>query len=170
MGIGYNEDNRGRKGMKDGMGLEYRFLDVIWLDNLANQFYCFVDHLEVIRNISPMWRLWCSAGIRAGYATVLILPGFDSLPALPFKILLSFAMLTAGVSHPLSKGAKLLGYFMALPSYWEEQPSVSIIFQELGHRCLDGVFLIGTFYQDLIFSVVLSSCCIAGCGLCSGLE
>jgi stage II sporulation protein GA (sporulation sigma-E factor processing peptidase) len=156
LGIGYNEDNRGRKGMKDGMGLEYRFLDVIWLDNLLINFIVLWITWKLSRNISPMWRLWCSAGIGAGYATVLILPGFDCLAALPFKILLSFAMLTAGFRIRSPKEfAKLLGYFYGITFLLGGAAFGFYYFSGIGAQVSDGVFLIRDFpIRILIFSVV----------------
>lgn len=74
----------------------YRYLDIIWLDNLLMNYLMLWTVWKVSRNISHAWRLWASACIGAVYAVLLVLPAFSMLSAFPLKIALSVAMLFAG--------------------------------------------------------------------------
>ena len=82
------------KGDRLGFWVKYQlFLDVIWLDNLIVNFIVLYITWKLSGNTGSLLRLWCSAGIGAFYAVLLILPGFSFLSWLPFKILLSLIML-----------------------------------------------------------------------------
>lgn len=136
--------------------MEYRFLDFIWLDNLLVNFIVLWITWKLSRNISPMWRLWCSACIGAAYAVVLILPGFALLSCLPCKILLSLAMLAAGFRiRSLREFLKLFGYFYGITFLLGGAAFGFYYFFGTGIQVSDGIFLIRDFpVKLLVFSTV----------------
>ena len=136
--------------------MEYRYLDIIWLDNLFVNFILVWITWKLSGNTAPMWRLWCSACIGAVYAVVLILPGFSVLAWLPFKILLSLAMLTAGFRiSSLKDFFKLFGFFYGTTFLLGGAAFGFYYFFNAGIAVADGVFLIQDFpVKIVIFSIV----------------
>jgi stage II sporulation protein GA (sporulation sigma-E factor processing peptidase) len=154
--IGYNKDNKGGIGQKDGIGLKQCFLDVIWLDNLLINFIVLRVTWKLSGNTSPIWRLWCSACIGACYAILLILPGFSYLSGLPLKLLLSLAMLAAGFRiRSFTEFLKLLGYFYGVTFLLGGAAFGIYYFFNAGLEISGGVFIIHDFpIKILVFSVV----------------
>ena len=154
--IGYNEDNKSREGMKDGVGLQYLFLDIIWLDNLIVNFIVLWITWKLSRNTSPMWRLWCSACIGAVYAVFLIMPGFTWLGRLPLKIMLSLVMLAAGFSiQSLQAFLKLFGYFYGVTFILGGAAFGFYYFFGTGIQVFNGIFIINGFpIKIVLFSIV----------------
>lgn len=94
------------------MGIEYRYLDVIWLDNLIMNFIILWVTLKFSKNKDSIWRLWLSSAIGAFYAVALFIPGFGILQKFPLKIALSLVMLIVAFKLRTFKDFfKLLGFF-----------------------------------------------------------
>jgi len=139
-----------------GFGLGYRYLDIIWLDNLLLNFIVLWITRKLARNASSMWRTWCSAAIGAFYAVFLILPGFSWLSMLPFKFLLSLIMLAAGFRIGNFRDfIKLFGYFYGITFLLG---GAAIGFYYLfgkGIQVSGGVFLIKDFpARILVFAII----------------
>jgi stage II sporulation protein GA (sporulation sigma-E factor processing peptidase) len=94
------------------MGTEYRYLDIIWLDNLIMNFIILWVTLKLSKSRDSIWRLWLSAAIGAFYAVFLFIPGFVVLQKFPLKIALSLVMLIIAFKLRTFKNFfKLLGIF-----------------------------------------------------------
>ena len=154
------------KGGRLGFWVKYQlFLDVIWLDNLIVNFIVLYITWKLSGNTGSLLRLWCSAGIGAFYAVLLILPGFSFLSWLPFKILLSLIMLLAGFrlgwkeegfSEAGLKFLKILGYFYGTTFVLGGAAFGLYYFLGIGFQVTNGVFLIKDFPVKIIFiSIVL---------------
>ncbi|MBM7583296.1 stage II sporulation protein GA (sporulation sigma-E factor processing peptidase) [Caldicoprobacter guelmensis] len=73
-------------------GVEYRYVDVLWLDNFVMNFSILWITLKVSRVKGSFWRLWTSAGIGALYAIIFFIPGFEVLHSFFLKMALSLVM------------------------------------------------------------------------------
>lgn len=94
------------------MVVEYRYLDVIWLDNLVMNFIILWTVKKVSRNNTRLWRLWASAVIGAFYAVSTILPAFELFNNFWIKILFSvIIVLAAYKTIKLDDFIKLIGLF-----------------------------------------------------------
>ncbi|HZK34722.1 MAG TPA: sigma-E processing peptidase SpoIIGA [Bacillota bacterium] len=95
--------------------VEYRYIDVIWLNNTLVNFLLLYLVWRIEKNTSPIWRLWCSAGIGALYAVLLLVPGYNFLSYLPAKLILSILMvLTAYKICDIRDFLKLSGFFYGI--------------------------------------------------------
>ncbi|HOB19794.1 MAG TPA: sigma-E processing peptidase SpoIIGA [Candidatus Atribacteria bacterium] len=96
----------------ESMPVEYRYIDVIWLDNLVMNFLLLYMVRRIARNPAPIWRLWCSACLGALYAVLVLLPGLQFLASLGIKLALSALMLVTGYRVGDMRGFfRLLGFF-----------------------------------------------------------
>jgi stage II sporulation protein GA (sporulation sigma-E factor processing peptidase) len=136
--------------------VEYRYLDVIWLDNLLLNFIVLWITWKLSGNVAPMWRLWCSACIGAVYAVLIVLPGFPALTWLPFKLLLSLAMLAVGFRIPTWKAfIKLFGFFYGTTFVLGGAAFGLYYFFGAEVEFNDGIFVIHDFpVKILVFSTV----------------
>lgn len=136
--------------------MEYRYLDVIWLDNLLLNFVVLWITWKLTGNIAPMWRLWCSACIGAVYAVFVILPGNTFFTLLPCKVLLSLAMLAAGFQISSWKDFfKLFGFFYGTTFLLGGAAFGFYYFFGAGIEMRSGIFVIRDFpVKILIFSAV----------------
>lgn len=141
---------------KDGVRVEYRYLDIIWLDNLLVNFIVIWITWKLSGNTAPMWRLWCSACLGAVYAVLLVLPGFFFLAWLPVKVLLSLAMIFAGFRIPSIKGFyKLFVIFYCITFLLGGAAFGLYYFFNFGIEVSAGIFLIRSFpFKIVIFSIV----------------
>jgi stage II sporulation protein GA (sporulation sigma-E factor processing peptidase) len=141
---------------KAGVGVEYRFLDVIWLDNLLVNFVVLWITWKISGNAAPMWRLWCSACVGACYAIMLLMPGFSILSAVLLKILLSLTMLAVGFRiSSFSEGLKLLGYFYGATFLMGGAAYGFYYFFNANIQISKGMFLIKDFpIKIIIYSTV----------------
>jgi stage II sporulation protein GA (sporulation sigma-E factor processing peptidase) len=142
--------------VKDGVGVEYRYLDIIWLDNLLVNFIVVWITWKLSGNTAPMWRLWCSACVGAVYAVFLILPGFSLLAWFPVKVLLSLAMLIVGFRISSIKDFfKLFGFFYSITFLLGGAAFGFYYFFNAGIEVSTGIFLIRDFpVKIVIFSIV----------------
>jgi len=86
--------NKGKsKGAGVFHGVEYRYLDVLWLDNFIMNFSILWITLRISKVKGSLWRLWVSAGIGALYAIIFFIPGFEVLQSFYLKMALSLVML-----------------------------------------------------------------------------
>ena len=91
---------------------EVRYIDIIWLDNLIMNFLLLWGVYRFTRNKAPIWRLWASAFLGAGYAVLVLLPGFGFLSHPAVKLGLSLAMLMTAYIIPAPRDfLKLLACF-----------------------------------------------------------
>lgn len=79
--------------MESLVNVEYRYLDIIWLDNFIMNFILLWVTSKISRNQSQIWRLWLSASIGAFYSIALFIPGFGILGKIPIKMAISIIML-----------------------------------------------------------------------------
>jgi len=136
--------------------VEYRYLDVIWLDNLFLNYILNWITRKLSGNASPMWRLWCSAGVGAVYAVFMILPGFSILSRFPLKVLLSLVMLAIGFRiSGFRDFMKLFGLFYGATFLLGGTAFGIYYFCNVGITVTNGVFFIRDFPLTIVlFSVV----------------
>ena len=75
------------------MAVEYRYLDILWIDNLLMNFIILWITSKIIKSQGAVWRLWLAALLGATYAAVLFIPQFEVLTRFTMKIALSLTML-----------------------------------------------------------------------------
>ncbi|MDN5276363.1 MAG: hypothetical protein PWR01_328 [Clostridiales bacterium] len=81
------------RGMGMLYGVEYRYVDILWLDNFVMNFSILWITFRISKVKGSLWRLWISAGIGALYAIIFFIPGFEVLHSFFLKIALSLIML-----------------------------------------------------------------------------
>lgn len=97
------------------MAVEYRYLDILWVDNLLMNFIILWITSKIIKSQGPIWRLWLAAFLGATYAAVLFIPKFQILSRLTMKIALSLTMLLVAYEfNSLKEYIKILGAFYAV--------------------------------------------------------
>src|SRR5690606_11216416 len=74
-------------------GVEYRYIDIIWLDNLIMNFIVLYITLKLTKGRSTVWRILLSAAIGGIYAVLIFLPGYEFLQCLSLKFCLSLIMI-----------------------------------------------------------------------------
>lgn len=101
--------------MYRGLGVvpvEYRYIDIIWLDNLVMNFILLWTTSKISKDNTVQWRLWIASCIGATYAIFLVISGLIILQWMIIKILLSICMLLIGFKFTTCRRFfKLLGIF-----------------------------------------------------------
>ena len=99
-------------GGRDIVPVEYRYIDIIWLDNLVMNFILLWTTSKVSKDHTAQWRLWIASCIGATYAIFLVVSGFIILNRLSIKIILSICMLLISFKFTTcGRLLKLLGVF-----------------------------------------------------------
>ncbi len=94
------------------VSIEYRYLDVIWLDNLIMNYILLWTVSKVSRDETPIWRLWIASFIGAIYVVLLITIDSNILNYTITKIALSICMLLIGYRYTsLTRFFRLIGLF-----------------------------------------------------------
>jgi stage II sporulation protein GA (sporulation sigma-E factor processing peptidase) len=138
---------------------EIRYIDIIWLDNLIMNFLLLWGVYRFTKNEAPIWRLWASACLGAGYAVLTLLPGFDFLSHPIMKLALSIVMLLSAYSMPtLRDFIKLLASFYGATFIFGGAALGLHYFCSNSIGFENGVFYIRNFsVKVMFFSVVLVS-------------
>lgn len=141
----------------ESMPVEYRYIDVIWLDNIVMNFLLLYAVRKMAKNPAPMWRLWCSACLGALYAVLVLLPGFQFLASIGFKLALSALMLVTGYRFAdLRDFFKLLGFFYGATFLFGGAAFGLYYFTGSGMVPDGGVFIVRNFpVRLLLYSAVL---------------
>ncbi len=141
----------------ESMPVEYRYIDVIWLDNLVMNFLLLYTVRKISRNPAPIWRLWCSACLGALYAVLVLLPGFRFLASIGIKLALSVLMLVTGYRiADLRDFFKLLGFFYGATFLFGGTAFGLYYFTGIGMVPDGGVFVVRNFpVRLLVYSTVL---------------
>lgn len=133
------------------MGVEYRYLDIIWLDNLVMNFILLWAVSKVFKEKPSLWRLLTSSSLGALYA-VLLICGFNILNNMIFKLVLSLSMVLIGYRHTsFSRFLKLLGLFYGLTFALGGAAFGVYFFMEGIAYTKDGVFYLRNFPVKVIF-------------------
>jgi len=95
--------------------IEYRYVDIIWLDNLVMNFILLWTTSKLSKECIVLWRLWLASCIGASYAVVMIYYKSSILNCLGLKILLSLAMLIVVFKYTsIAKLLRLMGLFYSV--------------------------------------------------------
>ncbi len=134
------------------MLIEYRYIDLIWLDNLIMNFFLLWTTSKLFKESTPKWRLWVASCVGAIYAIFLICSNFHILYRWEIKIILSICiMLVAFKFTTIGKFLKLIGIFYgvtfafgggALGLYYFTRDIIPI---------KEGIFYIENFPVKLLF-------------------
>jgi len=136
--------------------VEYRYLDIILLDNLIMNFIILWIVWKVLKNTAPIWRLWCSSFIGSMYAVLLLIPGFILFEQLYFKLVLSLVMMLIGFRiQTLKDFLKLLGFFYGITFMFGGAAFGFYYFFSTNIDLENGVFYIKNFpVKIILFSAV----------------
>ena len=92
------------------MGVEYRYIDIIFLDNCIMNFILLWVTLKLAKGKSALWRMIISAITGGGYAVLICLPRYEMLMLLPFKFCLSILLIL--IAYDLREFKEFLRVFM----------------------------------------------------------
>lgn len=94
------------------MLVEYRYIDIIWLDNMIMNLILLWTTSKISKDQTKLWRLCISSCIGATYAVFLIVTKHVILDSWGIKILLSFLMILIGFKFKaLSRLFRQIGVF-----------------------------------------------------------
>ena len=94
------------------VSIEYRYLDVIWFDNLIMNYILLWTVSKVYKDETPRWRLWIASCIGAIYVVLLITTNNNILDNTITKIILSICIVLIGYRYTsLARLIRLIAYF-----------------------------------------------------------
>lgn len=134
------------------MAIEYRYLDILWIDNLLMNFIILWITSKIVKNQGAIWRLWISAFLGATYAAVLFIPRFEMLSIFTMKIALSITMLLVAYKfNSLKEYIKILGTFYAVTFVFGGAALGLYYFSEDTIEIAGGVFYIKNYPVKVLF-------------------
>ncbi|NLO82942.1 MAG: sigma-E processing peptidase SpoIIGA [Clostridiales bacterium] len=140
------------------MGVEYRYIDVLFIDNLTMNFVILRIAHRLSKNGSNVWRQWLAAGIGALYAVLIVLPELQILQKLPMKLALSLIMiLTAYKLNTFKELFKIFTVFYIVTFIFG---GVALSLYFINHEFVDisnGAFVIKSYpAKNLVMTCILA--------------
>lgn len=139
------------------MVTEYRYLDILWLDNVLMNYIILWVTVKVSKIKCVSWRLWVSAGIGALYAVFIFLPQFQAMRTIPLKICLSLIMLLAAFEfNNIGQFIKVLAFFYCTTFIFGGAAFGIYYFLGEGVQVQDGIFYIENYpVKILAFACII---------------
>ena len=153
--------------MWESMGVEYQYLDILFVDNLVMNFFILWIVHRFSKNRGSVWRLWLAAAAGALYAVLIVLPGFQMLQKIPMKLALSLIMiLTAFELNTFKEFFKTYAVFYMITFIFG---GVALSLYFINHEFIDignGAFII----KDYPVKYLIMTCILVGVLIRSVLE
>jgi len=143
----------------ESMGVEYQYLDILFVDNLVMNFFILWIVHRFSKNRGSVWRLWLAAAAGALYAVLIVLPGFQMLQKIPMKLALSLIMiLTAFELNTFKEFFKTYAVFYMITFIFG---GVALSLYFINHEFIDignGAFII----KDYPVKYLIMTCILVG--------
>lgn len=134
------------------MAVEYRYLDILWIDNLLMNFIILWITSKIAKSQGAVWRLWLAALLGATYAAALFIPQFELLTRFTMKIALSLTMLLIAYEfNSLKEYLKILATFYAVTFVFGGAALGLYYFTEDTIEISGGVFYIKNYPVKVLF-------------------
>lgn len=134
------------------MEIEYRYLDILWIDNLFMNFIILWVTSRITKNKGAVWRLWLAAIIGATYAVILFMPQFGIFSRFTMKIALSLTMLLIAYKfRSFKEYMKILGIFYAVTFVFGGAALGLFYFSKDTIDIIGGVFYIKNYPVKILF-------------------
>ncbi len=134
------------------VSIEYRYLDVIWFDNLIMNYILLWTVSKVYKDETPRWRLWIASCIGAIYVVLLITTNNNILDNTITKIILSICIVLIGYRYTsLARLIRLIGLFYALTFIFGGAAFGIYYFTEDIITIKKGIFYLRNFPAKTIF-------------------
>lgn len=134
------------------MPIEYRYIDIIWLDNLVMNFILLWTTSKLFRESTPSWRLWIASCIGALYAVFLVCSDLIILGGWGTKIILSLCIILVAFKFTtLGRFIRLMGIFYGVTFAFGGGAFGLYYFTSDLLSLEDGVFYIRNFPIKVLF-------------------